>query len=603
MSIAVLAPHRPSALRLLAIAAVLAVLALAAPASAAAALTLAGPTGPTNVAAPTFTVTGALLPPDLYIDGVAYPMVPSALGEFIAAPTLPDGEHSAIARLGVEESNTLAFSVDTDEPTVAVTAPDGFVTTATAVTGTAAGAATVTVRVLQGGADIVAPATVAVAGDAWSAPLPGLAAGSYTVVATATDAAGNIGTDSQDFAVDTTAPGVSAALPAGSTANPQPVIGGAAGNAAGDAELVAVLVRGPDDGVVLNQSVARDDDGWSTQVPGALAPGVYTLEVTQRDAAGNVAFQKQNFTVLSSDFAVSPAGAHAGETVTLTAGAFDPAATYTWEGATGTGGTASLVLGAGPATVKLTVSTTDGGVSTTTHVITPGNRFPTAGFTVSPTSPLAGDAVTLTSTASDPDGPLKSLQWDLDGDGAFDDATGTMVSTSFPAGAYRVGLRAVDAQDADATAFADVRVAAKPTTGGGGATTGPVTGTPTRPRAQATMLAPFPIIRVAGVLTRRGAKLSIVSVRASKGARVRLSCKGTGCPKRVPGARLTRTRTMRFPALQRSLRAGARVEVFVSAANRIGKYTRFVIRKGKPPKRTDRCLATDGRKAITCPGG
>ena len=117
------------------------------------------------------------------------------------------------------------------------------------------------------------------------------------------------------------------------------------------------------------------------------------------------------------------------------------------------------------------------------------------------------------------------------------------------------------------------------------------------------MLAPFPIIRVAGVLTRRGAKLSIVSVRASKGARVRLSCKGAGCPKRVAGARLTRTRTVRFPALQRSLRAGARIEVFVSAANRIGKYTRFVIRKGKPPKRTDRCLATDGRKAITCPGG
>ena len=179
-------------------------------------------------------------------------MVPSALGEFIAAPTLADGDHTAIAKQGVDESNALAFSVDTAAPPVEITAPAGFVAAAPAVTGTAPGAATVTVRVLQGGADIVAPATVAVAGDAWSAPLPGLAPGSYSVQATATDAAGERREPTHRTSpIDTTAPGVSAALPAGSTASTQPVIGGAAGNAAGDAELVAVLVRGPDDGVVL----------------------------------------------------------------------------------------------------------------------------------------------------------------------------------------------------------------------------------------------------------------------------------------------------------------------------------------------------------------
>ena len=45
-------------------------------------------------------------------------------------------------------------------------------------------------------------------------------------------------------------------------------------------------------------------------------------------------------------------------------------------------------------------------------------------FTVVPEHPVAGEGVVLTSTAFDPDGPIITQLWDLDGDGAFDDHTG-----------------------------------------------------------------------------------------------------------------------------------------------------------------------------------
>ena len=43
----------------------------------------------------------------------------------------------------------------------------------------------------------------------------------------------------------------------------------------------------------------------------------------------------------------------------------------------------------------------------------------------------------LTSTSFDPDGPIVAQQWDLDGDGAFDDAQGETAPNTWPkAGTY-----------------------------------------------------------------------------------------------------------------------------------------------------------------------
>ena len=79
----------------------------------------------------------------------------------------------------------------------------------------------------------------------------------------------------------------------------------------------------------------------------------------------------------------------------------------------------------------------------------PANVPPSASFLAFPGAPLAGDPVTLVSTSSDPDGPIASQLWDLNGDGIFADASGPTATTSFrTAGPHTVSLRVTDARGA-----------------------------------------------------------------------------------------------------------------------------------------------------------
>ena len=64
-------------------------------------------------------------------------------------------------------------------------------------------------------------------------------------------------------------------------------------------------------------------------------------------------------------------------------------------------------------------------------VAAPPNRPPVASFRYFPGIPTAGEAADFVSLSSDPDGPLVAQQWDLDGDGQFDDAAGASASRSF----------------------------------------------------------------------------------------------------------------------------------------------------------------------------
>jgi hypothetical protein len=58
---------------------------------------------------------------------------------------------------------------------------------------------------------------------------------------------------------------------------------------------------------------------------------------------------------------------------------------------------------------------------------------------------------------------------------------------------------------------------------------------------------------------------------------------------------------VRVRRLERLLRPGVRIEVFVTKANVIGKYTRFRIRRGKPPARVDRCVRPGSSRPVRCP--
>src|SRR5689334_12633172 len=70
------------------------------------------------------------------------------------------------------------------------------------------------------------------------------------------------------------------------------------------------------------------------------------------------------------------------------------------------------------------------------------NAFrPMPGITATPASPRIGSPVVLESSAASRGA---SLAWDLDGDGEFDDASGTKVTTTFNAPPARVGVRETD---------------------------------------------------------------------------------------------------------------------------------------------------------------
>jgi PKD repeat protein len=69
---------------------------------------------------------------------------------------------------------------------------------------------------------------------------------------------------------------------------------------------------------------------------------------------------------------------------------------------------------------------------------------PTASFTFSPDAPYPDEKITLTSTSTPPD-KLTAWDWDLDNDGQFDDATGSMITHTFAdTGEHVVGLRVTD---------------------------------------------------------------------------------------------------------------------------------------------------------------
>jgi PKD repeat protein len=200
--------------------------------------------------------------------------------------------------------------------------------------------------------------------------------------------------------------------------------------------------------------------------------------------------------------------------------------------------------------------------------ITVSNRPPTAAFTIVPAEPIAREPVVFTSTSVDPDGPIVATQWDLDGDGAYDDAAGETAQYFWRrAGTYPVGLLVTDRDGANAVVHTSVVVAPRP----------------------AGQLTPTPKVRFVGESTANGAHLELVTVTAPRGAHVGVRCRGDNCPyKRKRFTSKGKRVTLR--ALQRTFDAGTQIEIRVTKTETIGQFTRYRIRAGRRPSRVDRCL-------------
>jgi PKD repeat protein len=286
-------------------------------------------------------------------------------------------------------------------------------------------------------------------------------------------------------------------------------------------------------------------------------------------------------------FTVSPAAPLSGEPVTFTStstgassAAWDLDADGRYNDASGS--TAQRAFATpGRYLVSLQVTAADG-TATQSQWIQVANRPPLVSISYTPTAPLAQDTVTYAVAASDPDGSVASIGWDLNGDGIFTDATGPVASDVYPGpGAYPVAVAVTDNSGATTVASEGVAVAARPPT----------------------LLSPFPIVRLTTRGTRRGVRVLRLGVQAPPGSRITVVCRGRSCSKRDEVRRARTSRAVRFPGVQRRLRAGVVIEVSVTAPGRIGKYTRFRLHRGRPPSRVDLCLVPGAARPSPCAPG
>jgi PKD repeat protein len=353
------------------------------------------------------------------------------------------------------------------------------------------------------------------------------------------------------------------------------------------------------------------------------APGTYTVNVTATDSNGAEGTATQSIVVRSdpgptSSFNFAPTVPDVGETVAFTSTAQASqgsivAVNWDFDGDGDfddfSGPDAEWAFDApGTHNVRMQAEQTNGERAEAQASVRV-NGIPVADFTWNPDSPVAGASVDLVSTSTDFEGPLATFSWDLDGDGLYGDGSGPVFRQPFAAaGTYDIGLQVTDSDGTVSTARRQIVVAA-PTAAAPPAalpseptgTTGPSAGSsPPAPTPRPRLMSPFPVVRIAGTVLPHGALINVLSVRAPRGAQIRVRCAGDGCPVRSV-ATTSATRLVRFHRFERRLRAGIRLKVFVRQANRIGKYTSFLIRAGAPPKRVDLCVFPTRRSPGRCP--
>ena len=244
-----------------------------------------GRPGDLSTVTPAVTFTGADTT-SLTLNGV-----PFTLGDEISADGLYTLVATASDAAGNTASDTVDFEIDTTCAAVITTPADGLVTSSTVTPAVTFTGADTTSLTLNG-----VPFTL---GDEISAD------GLYTLVATASDAAGNTASDTVDFEIDTTCAAV--------------ITTPANGYVTSSTVTPAVTFTGADTtSLTLNGVPFTLGDEIS-------ADGVYTLVATASDAAGNTASDTVDFEIDTTCAAVitTPANGY------VTSSTVTPAVTFT----------------------------------------------------------------------------------------------------------------------------------------------------------------------------------------------------------------------------------------------------------------------------------
>jgi hypothetical protein len=583
---------------------------------------VSGPAGPMNDTMPSFGFTdeaGATVECSVDQGVPAYGPCTTASSHTVAAP-LVDGSYVFRVRAtdgaGNQASASQAFSVDTAPPPLSIdSGPAGPTNDATPSFGfTAEAGATVQCSVDQG-TPAYGPCTTASSHTVAAA----LADASYVFRVRGTDAAGNEVELTRAFSVDTVAPAVG--VVSGPTNDTTPSFGFTA-------EVGATVECSVDHGT---PAYGPCTTASSHTVAAPLADGSYVFRVRATDGAGNEASASQAFSVDTAAPSLSIDSGPAGPTNDTM-----PSFGFTAEA----GATVQCSLDQGiPAYGPCT--------STTTHVVgTPlsqgsyvfrvratkvGNHaIVSRAFTVDTTPPSVSISFGPSGTTSDST-PLFgfsveagatvkcSIDQGVPAYGPCASATAHAADAPLADGAYVFRVRATDAAGNQASATRAFTVDTIPQAPAPATprpdpappvttppVTTPVTATPSKPQ----LLSPFPLVRISGTLTSTGARITLLSVRAPRGALVRVtvtpSCRGRRhasrrCRVLRAAGMVGRSDAIDFRRLARAYRSGTVIVVRVWRADQIGKYTRFTIVRGRAPRRVDQCLVPSSIHGSRCP--
>ncbi len=163
------------------------------------------------------------------------------------------------------------------------------ITSNAALTGTADPGSTI--RFTIDGTPITATATANASG-VWSFTPTGLADGSHTIVADATNATGATGSASLTFTLDSKAPVVTEALVGGGTST---TTGALTGTAAPNAVIKFAV-----DGTQIAGTATADANGNWSYTPSGLTTGTHTVVASSSDIAGNTGSASLTFNVGTS---------------------------------------------------------------------------------------------------------------------------------------------------------------------------------------------------------------------------------------------------------------------------------------------------------------
>jgi len=212
---------------------------------------------------------------------------------------------------------------------------------------------------------------------------------------------------------------------------------------------------------------------------------------------------------------------------------------------------------------------------------------PVASFKWFPAAPQVGESVSLVSTSTDASSAITTFAWSLKGNNEFTEGASSLATSFSTAGNHVVQLRVTDA-NGQSSVVSETIVVSKPVL---------------------TLMQPFPVVRIAGSYSSTGAKISLLTVQVPVGAKVTVSCHGSGCPSKSQSVIASAGKSaskkvgmvlITFKRFERSLRPGAVLQIRVFENGHIGKFTRFAVHHSGPPTRSDTCLNQTGITPIGC---